>query len=241
MLVIFQYFRSLLPETSRQIKVYYEIFFYLLCLLHFNTCFSQSDSKHNQPTKFFITAGYGIAGSFFVNSYEEFSPMPQSRIFQKKNFIGAAQNVALGLSLKKNWEVRLGLNYQHFTKWINSVDTLNGVQVVFDHDIHHRDYMWFAAADKKLNADHSLFLFGLGAYYLVSKTQTIGIYTRNVVSREQIWKGLDNGELGLFAEFAYEYKFQPKVNFGIKTQFYYTLTAAYAESFTLFPYIKIGF
>lgn len=219
----------------------YSLIFFI-CFAFVNNCFSQSDSSKKQPTnKFFITAGYGIAGSFFVNSYEEFSPMPQSRVFQKKNFIGAAQNVAVGLSLKKNWEVRLGLNYQHFTKWINSVDTLNGVQVVFDNDIHHRDYMWFGAVDKKLNSEKNIFLFGLGAYYLVSKTQTVEIYTRNVISREQIWKGSYNGELGVFAEFAYEYKFQPKVNIGLKTQFYYTLTAAYAESFTLFPFIKISF
>jgi hypothetical protein len=58
---------------------------------------------------------------------------------------------------------------------------------------------------------------------------------------EPEYKDSHSEEGGAFIEFAYEYKFQPKVNIGVKTQFYYTITAAYAESITLFPYIKLNF
>lgn len=217
-----------------------KFFFLLSCILTcYINCYSQNrDEKKN---KFFIAPGYGFAGSFFVRSYEEFAPLPDYKAFYKKHFIGSSQNMAFGLTIKNVWEIKAGINYQHFTRKVNARDVLNGVQIIFNHDIHHRDYMWYAAADRKINSKNDLFLFGLGAYYLVSKTQSIEIYTQNVISNEQVWKGSYNGELGLFGEFGYEYKFQPKVNLGIKSQFYFTATAGYAESVTLFPYIKILF
>jgi hypothetical protein len=213
------------------------IYLLLVCFLALNTnCIAQQ--KQN---KFFISAGFGLAGSFFVRSYVESSPISQNKVFEKKKFVGTAQNGAIGFCFKKDWEVRAGINYQHFTRWVNSRDTLNNIQVIFNNDIHHRDYMWYGAADRKLDLKKNRFVVGLGLYYLVSKTQTVEIYPGYVISDEQIWKGSYNGELGVVTEVAYEYKFQPKVNIGLKGQFYYTITAAYAESVTLFPYIKILF
>jgi hypothetical protein len=202
---------------------------------------SQSQNFENRNPKFFLSAGYGLAGSFFVRSYDELSPISQNKVFEKKKFVGVAQNASIGYSFKKNWEARAGINYQHFTRSVKSKDTLNNIQIIFNNDIHHRDYMWYGAADKKLNSKKNSFLVGLGLYYLVSKIQTIEIYPGYVISNEKIWKGSYNGELGVLTEFAYEYKFQPKVNIGLKSQFYYTITAAYAESVTLLPYVKIIF
>jgi len=51
--------------------------------------------------------------------------------------------------------------------------------------------------------------------------------------------GLEEAEV-LF-ESGYEFKFQPKVHLGIKTQFYYTVSTSTAESITLVPYIHLLF
>jgi hypothetical protein len=83
---------------------------------------------------------------------------------------------------------------------------------------------------------------GLGVYYLRPKQEEISIYYPSFF--ENIERNYQNSRLeegGVFIHFAYEYKFQSKVNLGIKTQFYYTLTAGYAESITLLPYVKIIF
>lgn len=211
-----------------------------LFLFSFFNVFSQDTAR--QKVKFFIEGGFGAAGSFAVIDYSDFSPIQGTKVFVKKRFLGSAQNISAGLTLKNNWEVRGGLNYQHFTKWVKSVDTLrNAVEVYIDRDIQHRDYMWYASGAKKIRLKRNYLSAGIGLYYLVSKVQRIEIYPGYVIDKEKIWKGAYDGEGGLFAEFGYEYRFQPKVSLGLKSQFYYTLSLVYPESVTLYPYVKILF
>jgi hypothetical protein len=202
-------------------------------------CASQLCSQ--QKNKLLLTAGYGFAGSFFVRSYEEFDPMPGSKVFYKKDFVGVAQNAAIGINFNENWEARVGINYQHFTRKVESADILNNVAIKFQKDIHHRDYMWYGSAAKKLDFQKHLFLFGLGIYYLLPKQEEIDIEPNFVSDVERDQKNYQLNEVGSFIEVGYEYKFQPKVNLGFKSQFYYTLSAGYAESLTLYPYVKILF
>jgi hypothetical protein len=218
------------------------LFIILLSFIGFNNCFSQEAPKKKQPvSRIFFSVGYGLSGSFFVRSYEEFAPFQQYQLFQKKRFIGSAQNAAVGINFKKNWEARVGINYQHFTKWISAKDTLNGVVFDLNHDIHHRDYMWYGIVDKKINHKNHFFVVGLGIYYLETKSQWVEVFPRYVRDVEFYLKGSYNGEAGVFTEIAYEYKFQPKVHLGIKSQFYFTATLGTAESITLFPYVVIKF
>lgn len=86
-------------------KCYYpimkKILFVTTVMLGFiiDNCFAQ-DQKDKDP-QFFFSAGYGLVGSFFVRTVEEFTPIPQHKIFYKKKFIDAAQNAAFGYSFIK--------------------------------------------------------------------------------------------------------------------------------------------
>lgn len=215
----------------------------IISILYFShsSLFAQKNNSHKP--KFFISAGYGLAGSFFVRSYEEPpADFTGYKEFTKKNFIGAVQNIAIGLHLKKNIEIKGGLNFQHFTRKIKARDTLSGVIIDLDHTIHHRDYMWFGNFNKNYNKKNHVFSWGLGLYYLRPQQEEVTISPpRFFQNRERNQKNSRLNEGGSFLELAYEYKFQPKVNIGVKTQFYYTLSAGYPESITLFPYIKINF
>ncbi len=121
-----------------------------LCIIISLNNYSQINKIPESKSKFFISAGYGLAGSFFVRSYEEFAPLPTYKVFYKKHFVGVAQNFAIGMNLKKNYQLRLGINFQHFTRRIKSRDTLNTVTINLNHTIHHRDYMWFGESVKTL-------------------------------------------------------------------------------------------
>src|SRR5690606_22417566 len=199
------------------------------------------NAQTSNEGKFFITAGYGLAGSFFVRSYHEFAPIPNNKIFQKKNFVGNAQNFAVGYNLKNNWHINVGINFQHSTRRIKSLDTLGNLILRLDHTIHHRDYMWFGSVNKNIERKKNNFLFGMGLYYLRPKQEEVVIYPNFVQNRERDFQTSKLEEGGAFIEFAYEYKFQPKVNLGLKSQFYHTITSGEATSVTLFPYIKISF
>lgn len=214
----------------------------LILLIVLNRNFAQNQLGENKISKkIFLSAGYGLAGSFFVKSYNEFSPLPGNATFYKKNFIGVSQNIGIGLNIKHNYQIQFGFNFQHFTRHINVQQTLNDVVIYLDHTIHHRDYIWYAGVNKNFEKNKHIFSPGLGVYYLRPKQEEVEIYTRFFSDIERGYKKYNLEEGGVYAEFAYEYKFQPKVNLGIKTQFYYTATAGYAESITLFPYIKIIF
>lgn len=217
-----------------KLSMIYLLFVYFLM---FNTnCIAQQ-----KQDKFFISAGYGLAGSFFVRSYEEFNPIPGSRVLYKKKFVGVSQNAAIGINFSKNWEARVGINFQHFKRRIASLDTINNIMVKFQQDIHHRDYMWYGSTAKKIDFKKHLFSFGIGLYYLLPRQEEIDILPNFIGDVERDQKHYNLNEGGSFIEVGYEYKFQPKVNLGVKTQFYYTLTASIAESITLFPYVKINF
>lgn len=204
---------------------------------------SYSQTKAREPKrKFFVSAGYGLAGSFFVRSYEEFAPLPTYKVFYKKHFVGVSQNLAIGINLKKNYQLRTGINFQHFTRRIKTKDTLNNVIINLDHNIHHRDYMWFVGLNKNFEVKRHVFSPGLGIYYLRPKQEEVEIFYPSYVANIENDYHLGNlEEAGVFVEFAYEYKFQAKVNLGIKSQFCYTASAATVESITLLPYIKIAF
>jgi hypothetical protein len=214
--------------------------YFFILLLIFVKCGYAQDSVSVKYPKLILEVGYGIAGSFAVLDYSDFTPISGSKEFARKNFIGSAQNLSIGILLKKNWEIRFGVQYEHYKRWVNSVDTLqNAVVYAVDRDISHKNYMWYLGAAKKLSLKKSFITTGIGLYYLGSKVQTISIYPRFVADHEQLWTGLRNGEAGAYIETGYEYKFQPKVHLGIKSQFYYTISLGYQESLALYPYIKI--
>lgn len=219
------------------------IIFILLFFLNEN-CLSQSINK--QKSKFFLSAGYGLAGSFFVRSYTESLPFPSStyRNFSKKRFIGNSQDLNIGYRLNKKYDISAGINFQHFTRKVKATDTLASVVIYLDNTIHERNYMYFINVHRIFEEKKHLFLTGIGIYYFRIQSESIeyGKGIPNFYSNyEANYQNSKAEEAGAFVEFAYEYKFQPKVNIGLKTQFYYTISTATAESVTLFPYIKINF
>jgi len=217
------------------------IFLFSLFLL------SNLKSKAQQKEKkIFISAGYGLAGSFSVKSYIESLPFPSAQYgkFAKKNFIGNAQQFNVGYRLSKNYQLNAGIHFQRFTRRVKATDTLLSVVIYLDNAIFEKNYIYFANVSRVFERKKQLFYAGLGLYYIRSQSEQIE-YGRGIPNFFSNYESrFDNSraeEGGSFVEFAYEYKFQPRVNIGIKGQFYYTLSAGYAESVALFPYVKILF
>lgn len=223
---------------------------YILCIIFLvilNTLYlTASPQKPEKKDRFYITAGYGFSGSFFVRSYSESSPIQSSKNFYKKNFIGEAKNFTVGLNLNRNYTLYLGINFQTFRKKIKFEDYANpSTSINFDHDIYHKDYMWLGGIGKKILNKKNVLIPSIGIFYSRSKQNEIDIYPINgvyfVENVERNYKNSGLEEAGAFVDFSYEYTFQPKVNLGIKTQFYYNISSGTAESITLLPYIKVAF
>lgn len=228
--------------NSRHMKNY----FYIFALLLFVSGQAVSQNIDKRESRLSFSFGYGASGGFSATGYFETPPFPtaQYRDFSRKNFIGNAKEFNIGYRLNKAYELNAGLSLQSFTRRVRAMDTLSTVVVRIDNTIHDRNSIFYATLCRLFESQNSIIRFGLGIYYIRPKSESIeyglGIPTffSNYEAR------YDNSrfeEAGSLVEAAYEYKFQPKVNIGIKTQFFYTISAGYSESVTLLPYIKILF
>lgn len=214
----------------------------LIVVLSQSICVAQV--KDEKALKIFLSAGYGGAGSFFVRSYDEALPFPSLyyKAFFKKNFIGVGQELAIGVHLKKKIDVKFGFQYQRFSRHVQVNDTLpRGVGLILDNKIHHVNSIWFASITKNYIRRNRILSWGGGLYYIRPQQQEVEIFSNFIIDRERNQKNSRLNEAGAFTEIAYEYKFQPKVNIGIKSQFYYTISSDELESITLFPFIKLNF
>lgn len=227
--------------NSPRLKIPLSFFFSLLFLLY------NLKSKSQQvKQKFSIAAGYGLAGSFGVSQYVESLPFPSNNYgkFSKKNFIGSSQQFSIGYRFNKNYELNAGIDFQHFKRRVKASDTLASVVIYIDKTLQERNYIYFANLSRVFERKKDLLHAGLGLYYIRYQSESIeyGTGIPNFYSNyEARYDNSKEEEGGAFVELAYEYKFQPKVNIGIKTQFYYTISLASAESITLLPYVKILF
>lgn len=204
-------------------------------------CTAQSEDV--KPSKIFLSAGYGAAGSFFVRSYDEALPFPSSyyKAFFKKHFIGTGQELAIGIHLKKNIDLKFGYNRQRFTRQVYVNDTLSGVGLIIDHKIQHVDNIWFGGISKNYIRNKNQFSWGAGLFMVTPQQQTVEVFSNFIIDREFTAKNSRLNDGGAYAELAYEYKFQPKVNIGIKGQVWFILSGSYFNSIALFPFIKLNF
>lgn len=214
-----------------------------LCLTLFTTNIN-AQRQEEKPARFFVNVGSGAGGSFFVRDYDEALPFASSgyRAFFKKKFIGTASEIAVGIHLKKNLDLSFAYNRQRFTRHVYFSDTLSGgVGVLIDHNIQHVDNSWMLGMSKNYVRNKSQLSWGAGLYYWTGRLHTVEVLGNNVYDQDLVWKGGKNGDLGAFAELGYEYKFQPKVNLGVKSQFFWIVSGSYPSSVTLFPFIKLNF
>ena len=203
----------------------------------------QHSSQQNK-SKITFSAGYGLAGSFFVNSYSE-KPIfgPDDVYFFNKKINGTVGTVDVGWNLKRNYSLHFGFNRQHFTKDIQYNTMMNNVVFMIDREIYHKDNIYTLSLRKRFKSSKGSLQGGLGIYYLRSEQNEIEILKSMQayldIERAVAGYGLEEG--GVMAEIGYDYYFQPKVAIGIKSAFYFTITTGEAESVILLPYIRLIF
>lgn len=214
------------------------LFLILFCIL---SIVSNAQKKNS----FFTSFGFGPAGTFFATTYNE-QPFPSRypRYIYNKKFVGRAFFFAVGKEMNNHFSIQLRYSNQHFAKKINVIDTLpsSGVYFRYYGRIRHVNHLFELFADKEISVQKTSSLkFGLGLYYVSPTQGELEIYPNIIVFDERDKAKYNLEELGALGELAYEYKFQPKVSIGLKSQFYYTISAPGPESITLLPYIKINF
>jgi hypothetical protein len=209
-----------------------------LCLLFSIAC------KAQEKNRFFTSFGFGPAGTFFATGYaERHFPSQYPAIYFNKNFIGRTFFISAGKEMKKNYSLQLRYSNQQFVKKLDIVDTLSGgFLFIYYGRIRHVNHLYELVLDKDIVKKGKFNLnLGLGVYYVLPVQGELEIYRNVVVYEERDFQSSKLEELGGLTEIAFEYKFQPKVNIGIKSQLYVTLTAPDFESVTLVPYVKILF
>ncbi len=209
------------------------LFIIIFFALFITNAFSQENTISK---KFSFTAGYGMAGSFFVRSYDE-GQGPTSAAFYKKNFIGSNLSFGVGYNTGIRSEISLRYTRQQFARWVH----YNNNYVVLNTAIRHINNMYDFIYSRKFKQKNNDWKYGIGIYYIRPQQQEIDVYPNAIVVEERNQKYNRLNELGAVGEISYEYQFQPRVLIGTRIQYYHNITAGYAESVTFYPYIKIVF
>jgi hypothetical protein len=197
--------------------------------------FGQSGEIKN---KLSVQFGYGTAGSFFVRSYEE-NQLPTIKSFYKKKFIGTNINFGVKYIVAKKSDLSLNFTRQAFAR---KIFYSNNSDIYVDAIIRHFNNIFeFLYSRKLMDKTKSVFYTGIGVYYFTMQQEEVDVGPGGIIWEERNFKNSMLEEGGILIEASYEYKFQPKVNIGIKTQFYYTISTGEPESITLCPYVRIFF
>src|SRR5687768_16999439 len=160
--------------------------------------------KDSSLHRIFLTTGFGASGSFHVRDYDEVPPfaIPGYQAFLKKDFIGTAQEFAVGIHLKRNVDLKIGYNRQRNTRHVIVDDTLNGTGVFLDHQIQNVDHSFFIGMNKAYPAKKHQLLWGAGLYIWSNYDHQVEIYSNFVIDREfRIVDFKKDGDLGAYAEF----------------------------------------
>gem|GEM_PF-6159059 len=186
--------------------------------------------KQDFKEKVSFVGGYGINGNIFVRAKD---------YGYRKKFIGTNLGFNTGLMIGKNSELRLGYTRQENQS--RRIIYSDGVSVFINSQTRHVNNFFELLYSREFTNTKHIFKPGLGIVYMTFQQEEAS-YGPGTIEWEERNKKYNNLEdAGLMAEMAYEYKFQPRVNIGMRSQFYFNVTAGIAESVTLYPYIKILF
>ena len=193
-----------------------------------------------KPGRLDLSAGYGLAGSFFVRSYSEIPDLPGDLKFFKKQFPGTMQELELGFNLPKNYSIRAGFSRQQFSRKIKYTGMLSDWEINLDRRIYHVDHFYFLGLQKAFKHNQHQWAPLLGVYYIRSFQNEILIRFafRTYVDEERNFANNKLEEAGVMGGLSYELRFQPKVALGLRSRFYFTVSTGEPESISLVPYVK---
>jgi hypothetical protein len=202
---------------------------------------AQSNRRQQPSHRFSVFVSGGAAGSFFVRSYDDVPPSSNYVVFNKKNFLGLGQEVGLAYELRTT-TLKIGVQLQQFSKRVRYTDPLaTSRNVLIDKPILHQNLIWFAGIDKNFRRKLWTFSPGLGIYYLRPQQEEITIASGFVEDITRNYKNSRLEEGGAYAEFIAERQVGRNMFFGLKGQYFYTLSTGESESITLMPTLRIAF
>lgn len=207
--------------------------------LYLAFCISLLTSKlyaQDKQKRIFFQGSNGIAGTIFGRTYPE--TLPETvlgyKAYVNMRFLGTAQDYSLGFHVNKKVDLSVGYNRQRFTRWVKAEGRTGGVKFLVRKKIQQVENSIYAGASRKYQNGNNTFSWGGGAGYIISQMQRVEIYPGAYLDEEY-----NARDLIAFAEMGYAYRFQKKVDIGIKGQVWWILSGSYFNSVSLMPYVRL--
>lgn len=207
----------------------------IITLLALILIFINSDAQQKKH-HWSASINYGLAGNFFVRSYDEVQNLPfQHNYFYKKNFLGSIQGFNIDYGLK-NKRSALGFGYSveiHKGKKNETVPFYGTEFVLHDFNLRHVENLYqfyYLFYPLKRNTDLDIF-FGL----LVANMhqQEIGIEGNQILVEERNNANSRLKEGGVVAGLHYKKQIDTHFYLGIKFCINYLQSVQTLESLTL--------
>jgi hypothetical protein len=182
--------------------------------------------------KLSVEANYGLQGNFFVRSYDEYAPGGVKR-FLNKNFVGTIG----GVELKYNTSEHASLNLA-YSQSVNKreINFNNGSGDIVSHfNIRHINNFFQLSYETIVSKNAKWFRVNAGVYYLRSRQQEIDASQRDLSIEERDYKsnGLEEG--GVFLGLNLTKKIDTKLDLGLRSNVYFTVSTGAFEAVTLTP------
>lgn len=191
-----------------------------------------------------ISANYGLAGNFFVRSYDEQSGPTDKQYFYKKNFIGSAAGLAVTFHVSESSGLFLEYSRAINTGKKSYTGSLNGTNVMIeDFRLRHVNNFFQLGYLRNFKIENALIQAQAGAFMLTDQKQLISIEGwDNLISiRETNAENSGSKEAGVFLGGEYSFKLDTKVDLGIRTLGYFLVSTGTFEALTLTPVLRYNF
>ena len=185
-----------------------------------------------------LEINYGVGGNFFVRSYDETAPPPVMQ-FYNKNFIGSIG----GFEVKYNITTNSSFNLA-YAKSVNKREItydIGGNATILYFHISHINHFYQLYYETALSKKIKYFKLHGGIYYLRMSQQEVDASPGGVSFQERDFEHNKLEEGGVFFGIHFIKKIETKFDLGIKSRFYYTISANYFEAITLTPSLTYHF
>jgi hypothetical protein len=193
-------------------------------------------------SKWSLEGSFGFNINFFVQSYQEYGPIPNSVYLYKKNPLGTSSGMELKFKSGKNSSFFAGYNRTVNQGIKNLSDQRNGVSIdIINFNLHHINDLFIVGYERSLSKKLKNWKFNGGVGLLYPHLQEISIEQNSIIIEERDFKLYNLIEACVFGGVEYSRMVDRKFELGFRVRAFYVLTAGFMESITATPVLRYHF
>lgn len=193
-------------------------------------------------SKWSLEGSFGLNYNFFVQSYQEYGPIPNSVYLYKKNAIGTASGLELKFRSGKKSAFFVGYNRTLNSAVRNLSETRNGVAIdVVNFTIRNINDFYVVGYERSLGKKWKNWKVNAGLGLVYYNQQEISLEQNYLSVEERDFKYFGLADACVLGGVEYSQMVDKKFELGLRVRAYYIFTAGFMECITATPVLRYHF